>query len=292
MGSHEESQKHEALAEIIEKHTRPEVIDLAREQAVVLQAGQTLASVSELLEEFREWPERIEGTSVHHTLASLTAHAKRWKRGHEGSDSAAFCAIDGKPSITTIYDYHRNGEPAWRKHRARYEFPLSDAWKRWTQAHGRELRVADFAQLLEDRLCDVAEPSAAPQGVVPPGITLASPAALSGLAGGLQIRADVSVTEIRRRDNGTAQLMFNEEHRGADDKPLSLPNGFLLALPVFVGSAPFAVPARLRYRLQQGAVLWTVSLYQHEEALRRAVTESAEGFAAAAGVELFFGSPE
>lgn len=287
-----EESKNRALAEIIEKHTRPEVVDLVREQAVVLQEGQTLASVKSLLEEYREFPERIEGTSVHHTLASLTAHAKRWKRGENGQDSAAFCSIESKPSITTIYDYHRDGEPAWRKHRARYDFPLSDAWKRWTSIHGRELRVAEFAQLLEDRLCDVAEPGAAPAGVVPPGLTLASPAALSGLAGGLQIRADVSVTEIRRRDNGTATLQFSEEHRGADDKPLVLPNGFLLALPVFVGSAPFAVPARLRYRLQQGSVLWTVSLYQHEEALRRAVTESAEAFAKDAGVELFFGTPE
>lgn len=285
--------KNRALASILEKHTRPEVIGLAREQAVVLQEGQTLASVKGLLEEYREFPERIEGTSVHHTLASLIAHAKRWKRGTEGDDSAAFCSLtEGRPSITTIYDYHRDGEPAWRKHRATYAFPLSDAWKRWTSVHGKELKVSDFAQLLEDRLCDVAEPGAAPAGVVPPGLTLASPAALSGLAGGLQIRADVSVTEIRRRDNGTATLMFNEEHRGADDKPLALPNGFLLALPVFVGSAPFAVPARLRYRLQQGSVLWTVSLYQHEEALRRAVTESAEAFAKDAGVELFFGSPE
>jgi len=287
-----EETKLRAIAEIIEQHTRPEVFDLEREQAVVLQQGQTLASVKSLLEEYREAPERIEGTSVHHTLASLIAHAKRWKRGEGGDNSAAFCTLEGKPSISVIYDYHSDGDPAWRKHRARYEFPLSDAWKRWTSVHGRELKVSDFAQLLEDRLCDVAEPGAAPQGVVPPGLVLASPAALSGLAGGLQIRADVSVTEIRRRDNGTATLMFNEEHRGADDKPLALPNGFLLALPVFVGSAPFAVPARLRYRLQQGSVLWTVSLYQHEEALRRAVTESAEAFAKDAGVGLFFGTPE
>ena len=139
---------------------------------------------------------------------------------------------------------------------------------------------------------DVAEPGAAPAGVVPPGLSLATQAQLSTLAGGLSIRADVQVTEIRRRDNGTATLSFNEEHRGADDRPLVLPNGFLLALPVFVGGAPFAIPARLRYRLHQGAVLWTIALHQHEEALRRAVSEAAESFRAGAGVPVFFGTPE
>ena len=281
-----------ALAAILEKHTRPEVIVLDEDRAVVLQEGQTLHSVKALLEEYRERPERIEGTSVHHTLDSLVAHARGWKRGTDGEDSAAFCTLEGKPSLTVVYDYHDSGEPAWRKHRARYDFPLSEGWKRWTSVHGKEMKLPEFAQLLEDRLGDVAEPGAAPLSAQVPGLALATPSQLQTLAGGLQIRADVAVSEIRRRDNGTATLSFTEEHRDADGRPLVLPNGFLLALPVFVGGAPFAIPARLRYRLERGAVLWTVALHRHEEALRQAVSEAAESFRQSAGVQVFYGTPE
>ena len=73
---------------------------------------------------------------------------------------------------------------------------------------------------------------------------------------------------------------------------MKVPNAFLIAIPVFELGERFVIPVRLRYRLNQGHVRWTLALYRSELVFDTAVRETCAKAAAGTGLPLFYGSPE
>lgn len=283
----------EELRTTLLEHTEPAVFTTEKGAVLVAHKDLTLHDLEAVVDKHLPQPKRAKGTSTHAVLSSLIAHTVR----HKSEQTEAYCDLldVARPRIEVVYNAHPTPEQGcggWGDHRAVYLFPLSDAWKRWTAAarsHG--LSVSEFAQLLEDGVADIADPAARPE-VRLQGVTFAAPNEVLKLAEGLSIRVDQKVVEQRRRDNGTATLAFTETHAGEKGEPLSIPNGFLLGIPVFVGGDSYAVRCRLRYRVQQGQVLWTVVLHDAEESKRDAMTDAAKRFESETHVPLFYGTPE
>lgn len=280
-----------AMHALVKEQADSEVIFVEPGHVLVTSNARVVHDLDAIAEKHREQPRRPRGTTTHHTLDSLVAHALR----HRRPASAAYCdLLADEPRLVVVY----NDDPAaeagpaggWRDHRAVYAFPLSDAWKRWTDAADRWLDVPTFARLLEDGLADVR--GVGPDADVPrvQGVRYASPAELLTLAEGLEVRVEQRVADRRTLDNGTAQLVFEEVHRGERGEPLRVPNGFLLGVPVFVGGPAYALPVRLRYRVANGAVTWLLTLHDADAARREAVSEAAQRFETQAGVALFFGA--
>lgn len=288
-----------AMHELVRDHIKPETFDVTSETVLVTPESVTVHDLQDIIEKHRDRPKRPRGTSVHHTLESLTAHAKRHANLDDG-EAVVFCDLVNAPSLTTVYNYlppstvDTAGEGAWRDHRAQYAFPLSDAWKRWTAIAGKALTVEQFSQLLEDGIADIRDPATATGAPMLEGVTYATPSELLTLSQGLQVRVSLEVIEQKRLDNGTGTLLFGEQHdaRNAKGEAIRVPNGFLLGIPVFMGGDPYAVPARLRYRVQNKQVTWTVVLHDVETVKRTAVTEAAERFVMETSLPLFFGTAE
>ena len=56
--------------------------------------------------------------------------------------------------------------------------------------------------------------------------------------------------------------------------------------------AGYTIPVRLRYRVAEGKVTWTVSMHRADQAFADAVQESADVAKTKTDLPLFFGAPE
>lgn len=268
-------------------------VDGAAVPVAVLPAGKTLQSVKRLLDEYRSHPERICGTATLATLTSLIDHVHRFKAPH----SALFARRDrSAPSITAVYDYSDLGQPRYGVHRAIYACPLSDAWKAWNGVHAKWLDQAAFAEFLEDRITDVvlaeAGDTSLEQLADQIGGRFAGPAALMTLSRGLQVNVASVVKQAVSLATGEIAVQYEEQHRDGAGAPITTPNLFCIAIPVFDAGAPYRIPVRLRYRVVSGKITWAFHLYRAEAAFDDAFREACEQATAETGVPLFFGAPE
>lgn len=243
-----------------------------------------------------ERPERRTGTAVVTTLASFIEHTNRFKDQH----SAVFASDDKKePSLTSVLDYHEltaTGLPRFGTHRTLYRFPLSDEWRFWTQSSLEGIAQGAFAELIEDHLLDVLDPAGAGELMRDTLDQLDMRAAgrtrLRELARGLTVHVESKIATHKNLDNGEGVLVYEESHSDGQGMPVKVPNGFVVAIPVFRGGPLYQLAVRLRYRPRQGGVTWTVQAYGVDEVFRHAFEEACDRARTETELPLFFGKPE
>lgn len=262
-------------------------------------------------------PARRKGTAKLEDLQSLIDWANRFK----GDTSALFAKPDMEgPSMTCIADYHAEGpakpeeptgDPAARHchHRATYGFPLSDEWKAWMRIDGKPLEKDDLGEFIEANAKDIMDPTAAVlAGTEEDGNAdwenrlIRTARQIEGRYGQLtqllamsrqfQVYETSDLTVTSNRDTGEASIQFLNEHKGPDGKPLSIPNLIVIAIPVFLGGAPYRMPVRFRYRKSGGAVKFILSVYNPERAFRAAFDEALTIAKDQTGLPIFMGAPE
>jgi hypothetical protein len=273
------------------------------------------AEVRAAVEYFK--PFRRAGTAQLRDLQSLIDWANRFK----GDTSALFAQNDmAAPSLTVISDYHAagpvtvddpDGDPTARHchHRAIYNFPLSDEWKAWMKVSETPLEKDDMGEFIEARAKDIMDPT---------------PAVLSGKADAknedwenrlietaqkiegrygqlhqllamsrqFQIYETSNLNLKTNRETGEQEIQFLNEHKTPDGKPLNVPNLIIIAIPVFLGAAPYRMAVRFRYRKTGGTVKFILSLYNPERVFESAFSEAVNHAALETGLPLFLGSPE
>ena len=254
----------------------------------------SLASVKKLVDEYREAPKRREGTARMQTLESFCDHVNRFKDG----DSAVFANRDGK-ELFAVLDYHRSthaGQPRFGTHRTHYAFPLSDEWLAWNAKRGAQMSPGDFAEFLEDRIVDVIDPEGASDAVKEYGRSIgchfASPTKLLELSRGLSIRVGTQIKNAQNLASGETHLTFATEHTDERGAPIKVPGAFVIAIPVFRSSDRFEVGVRLRYRLREGAILWTYDLARLSTIFDTAFDDACNEVGAKTGLPVLRGLPE
>ncbi len=124
----------------------------------VLPEGRKIENLKPYLDALRVAPRRIEAAAKVTTVASFIDYLVRFK----SADSAIFAIDDAsKPSLYGIVDFHGQGDaaaPRFGSHTVRYEFPLSDQIRAWSQISGQSMSHSDFATFLSDRQYDIANP--------------------------------------------------------------------------------------------------------------------------------------
>ncbi|MGH0001328.1 DUF2303 family protein [Pseudovibrio ascidiaceicola] len=318
------------IAEMAGQNKAPEIVTVqhttGKELSFLItrqdQGGMKLTDLSANLALFDLNPHRVKGTSEHLTLESLIDHANRFSN----NNSVLFADIRPQNlSIQCVLNYHDalnqivkgDGEvieanekplPQHSDHKGLYRFPLSDQWQVWNKASLDAKSQDEFSFFLEDNITDVmalpnflkgdtneklSEPDRQLYELVQ---TLegrpCSSEKLMQLAKGLQIHEANQIETGFNRNSGEQQIVFKEEHQGADGKPLSVPNMFLISIPVFKNSAPYRIPVRLRYRKAGGTIKWLVSLHNPERMLEHAFNEACDLAKQETGLPLFFGKPE
>ena len=251
------------------------------------------------LDRYRFNPIWRSGTAALTRIESFIELVERFKN----PESAIFaCDNPDAPRLTAIFDYHPAGPDhlatAARRHRSEYAFPLSDEWQSWMKANGTPMQMSDFAAFLEDRIVDVvadAAPSspAAKDFVAKTGGNIASPSKLIEIARGLQVNEASVVREARNLTTGEAEVVFQSEHLDGSGNKLTLPNLFMICVPVFARSPDFyQILARFRYRKTAGGIVFWFDLWRPDLVFEQAFTEACTKVQTATKLPLFIGAPE
>ncbi|MBR9651884.1 DUF2303 family protein [Thalassovita aquimarina] len=262
-------------------------------------------------------PARRKGTARFADLQSLIDWSNRFK----GDTSALFANPDmSAPTLTCIADYHAEGpadvaspmgDASARHchHRAIYDFPLSDEWKAWMKISGEALEKDDLGNFIEERAMDIMDPTPAILSGTPSDknqpfenrlIEIAQKiegrygqlTQLLAMSKQFQVYESSDLTVKSNRDTGEAQIQFLNEHKGADGKPLNIPNLIIIAIPVFLGGAPYRMSVRFRYRKVGAQVRFFLSIHNPEKAFEAAFKEAIAEATEATSLPTFMGNPE
>ena len=87
-------------------------------------------------------------------------------------------------------------------------------------------------------------------------------------------------------------MEFSEEHQNAKGEAIVVPGIFMVSVPAFVDGDAVRIPARLRYRVVQGKVMWFYQLYRWEFFLREQVGHDLKDAADKTGLPAYEGAPE
>jgi uncharacterized protein YfdQ (DUF2303 family) len=288
------------VAEIVTEHLKPALLDLrtpdgGSASVLVLPTALEAHSIKEFVDEYRTEPDRRRGTATLFDLDSFIALAKRFM----DKDSMLFAdPKETAPALLVVFDYHRGGggKPRFGEHRARYAFPLSNEWTKWTQHNATVMNQQSFAEWIENNLTDIA-----PSDNIGPGVkafaaqiggSFASPSRLLELSHNLSIRVGSKIHHAQNLGTGETQFTYVTEHQDEAGAPLKVPSAFVLAIPVFRGGALYQVPARLRYRVKDGAVVWFYDLYRTDVVFDHALKEACDRAHKEIELPLLYGAPE
>lgn len=183
-------------------------------------------------------------------VASFVAYVRRFEGAAEndGSDQVALFADAGASAVSAVLDYHVAGGPAWAQHVCVLRLAHTPEWQAWATAEGVRKSQEDFAYFLEDNIRSIAGP---------PGADLAEMVTkLSAVQSGA-VRSAIRVTD------GSVDFQYTQQIEGTASlrsAVVPMPAAFTLALAAYPGGPPQAVRAALRYRVQDGRVVFWFAL--------------------------------
>ena len=228
---------------------------------ITIPEGYKLADLEHLLSD----PERIRAHVDAHTLDAALDYLKLY--GTPLSGTVVF-ADHTRGKLQAVIDYHHAaGRPAWCSHTLTYTCPPSLEWQAWMQHNGKLLPLADFADHIERNLPDITAPD---------------PAAVLEISRGLTGKKDIKFTQAQRLDDGSFELAYEEQVTASSVKGNhKVPPIITLALRPYLGAEPFAVDARLRYRIDGGTIAIGYELIRPERILETKFSEICEHVKAA-----------
>jgi len=294
----------------VEKYAKPITVmmqepDTDTEALVLVNNKGVFPVPKSVFDDYRATPKARTGTAVMTRLDSFIDHVCRFKN----EDSAIF-ASDGKsPSLTAIIDYHDrqnvDGDPGpalprFCQHRTQFQFPLSEEWAAWISNNGNRMGIVELAEFLEDRINDIIvvdEDTSLSvemrQFIAATGAKIATPTKMMELSRGISIYENSNVTDVRNLSSGEAQISFKSDHVDADGKPVSIPNMFMICIPVFANdTAYYRIAARLRYRKRAAEILFWYDLWRVDKIFQTAFDESCDRVREETGLPVFIGRSE
>lgn len=253
------------------------------EKAIVVGVPKHLniLDLTKQFDEDRGYPNRAKGI-VH--VASVESFCKlvNQKLQHSVDETAILYYSRDKAMFEAVLNDH-GAKPGFRDYAVQLQQRFSDEWKAWTAQSGKPMAQSDFAEFLEEHTLDVIDQSSAGEKTLKTiadlAVTIASPATLRSLTRDFSVRVKQTVREARSLASGETQFLFATEHAGEDGKPLVVPGGFLIAIPVFKNGPLYTLIARLRYRLIDGKILWSFKLERLDKTMLNALDESIQTIA-------------
>lgn len=292
MSGDEKAPEGVALLEWANKHLQAQVVSVARGSedgatVLVVPSGFEVRDIKPVLDKYRTAPERITGKATLLTVQSFCAHVERFK-------SEATAIFAGESGLTAVYNYHRRGAPAFADHRAVFAYPRSAAWRAWKAIDGKSLDQRAFAEWLEAHAEDVlgAGSTSAHERLDQLGLKIGPQSEIVGLAKGLNIRIESDVSDSETLATGAVKIAYSSEIKGEKGAALTVPSGFVVAIPVLDEDAAYPLPVRLRFRVESQRVKWSMHLLGADDVERDAIRLALDQVAKATGVPIYHGTPE
>lgn len=202
------------------------------------------------LEQYAEHPNRKKGTYRFQRADSFAAYIK------VHADTEFIFA--GDDNFVCWLDGHSAEHPGWQQHIASFALNPTPEWQAWVSQDRNWLDQAAFAEFLEDRIGEVAEPAGA---------------TLMEVATTLRVRSSINFQSKVQLTNGAVRMTYEEDidGRAGETGDVVIPDKLVLFLQPFEGAKSERIDARLRWRLERGKVRFRFALGDSV----RQITESA-----------------
>lgn len=288
------------LAETLQMNCKPEIIQAEFGSTdgtgiMLIPASMKAESIKPYMDEYLEKPTRRKGTAVLRRAKSFIELVNRFK----GDNSVLFAKVKVmdtsiQANINAIFDYHpANGDVTDADncdHKATYSFPLSKKFEKWLAGNGKGMDQSEFAFMLESRIADIADPgdddTARIAGLKP---NFAEAIGMLELARNLEIYSNETFVQAYKTSSGEKELKFKSENVDADGKPVSVPDFFVINLPLFEGGNPQRILVHLRYRKNGASITWYYELYNVDEMLGEGFESDCQSIQEEVALPLYFG---
>lgn len=215
------------------------------------------------LERFADNPRRKRASVVVDDQSSFADYINAHKIANR---TALFGRIsEAGGSFSGVLDYHeRNSEdiapgglvPNWGEHRVNLTLGFTPEWVRWTKLDGQPLSQIAFAEMIEDNLPDIIEPSAAD---------------LLEIVQDLTAKKAVNFKSTARLNNGQVGILYDESiTTGKREGQIDLPSQFTISIAPFRGSPAVGITVRLRFRINEGVLQFVYRMNQPHKVLENA----------------------
>jgi len=213
----------------------------------------------ESLEDYLPRPLRIVQNILLHDADSFIAYVNEY--GRQGV-SHVFFNVEGEEFLA-ILDYHEKKDtPGWCDHVATFKTRRSVEFQTWMNQNRKQMTQVDFARFLEENLPDIVEPASAD---------------LLEVALTFEAKKSVEFSSGVRLANGQIQFQYDEVVRGAAQKgSIEIPEQFVLGISIHVGGPAYRIPVRLRWRLQEGKVVFWYEVVRPHRFIEDALKEIRE----------------
>jgi len=248
--------------------------------AFALPAGGKVHVIDQDLDKYREHPRRKVGTVTVHDAGSFVEYLAK----HALGETEVYADLDGRRVVAVlnahmgVTDDGVEDYAGWSDHRLTLRLSTTPAWDAWLKLNGRLAGQLQLAEHFEDRLPDFVTPAGAEMLEVAQSFTA---------------NRSVRFESSRRVKSGETTLVYVEdtEARAGRKGDLTIPDTFELALVPFEGSDPYRVKARLRYRINDGALVIGYTIERPEDVLRAAFLDVVDTIATASGRTVLRGTP-
>lgn len=237
-------------------------------------------------EKYLPRPTRKRGAFQFNDASSFSAFVNREKREESyilaNREEAKFKAIINGNEAGA------DGQPGWGDYTAAYDCPLSPEWRIWKAKNGVKMTQHDFAVFIEDNFLDIVQPAATFDPHYfnwPDGNTMLA------VSRGLEAKNDVTFASSLRLDNGQVQFKYEETVNGSVQGGfVEVPQKFAIGVPIFAGTAPWQIVARLRYRIERGGLTMWFDFERLFKITERAFDEAKDEIAKATNLPIYLGT--
>jgi uncharacterized protein YfdQ (DUF2303 family) len=238
---------------------------------MVLPKDSTVHTLEHLLPE----PLSIKATPHFSRVDSFIEYIKR----HKTPEASLLFAevLPQGATMSCVLDYHRNdNQPGWCRHIAFFRTQTTPEWDKWLGNSGPQQLMGQerFAAFIEDGVKEIVEPDGAE---------------LLAIVSRLEGTTSVEFVSGVRLDNGNHELKYVETT--STKGSIQVPQVFELGLTLFDGSGAYSIPARLRYRIQNKALVFWYELIKPHLVVQDAVNSLLERVRQETDLEPLYGSP-
>lgn len=191
-------------------------------------------------------PQRVTQAETVVEPASFVDYVNRFKTATTISRASL-----SRNSIEAVLDYHdktdgkAGAKPGATTHKATLNCPFDVDYAAWKKKFGEGLGQLEYAEFIEDMLHTIARPAGAD---------------LLDAISDLKVDRGIKFKSGLNQSNGTVKLTYEEEDATGGGGSVSIPQEIVIVCPVFQGTEAIQITAKLRYRLDRGAIKFVIAV--------------------------------
>lgn len=215
----------------------------------------------ESMERLMPAPQRIVASPEFHDVDGFSEYVDEFRQ--EGSR----IFVDANDlRLSTVFDCHAPGKPAWGDHSSSLVFSYANEWKKFKSYDGRKMTNTDFAEFIEDHVAYIRNDKLSGADI----LTMAQNMKVQ-FKGVLEVESTLHA--------GLRNLTIRDDHTlkaQKGDKLIAFPEKLKLALRVFRGDTAFSIEVFVRYRAEKEGLVFWIKI-PDAEAIQEAAFDAAVG---------------